>query len=139
MGRKIALDTNIFIYALEDSGSLGKAALEILEEIKSSTPRVFTSVLTVQELITGLYRDNYEEKVSDYLDFISYNGLITLVDYTKPIALIAAQVRGTYKAIRTPDAIQIATAVFSGASEFYTADTRLPKKIDTIKIIPLVN
>jgi predicted nucleic acid-binding protein len=50
---------------------------------------------------------------------------LTVVELTPHIAEIAAQIRGTYN-LRSPDAIQMATAIHEGASFFLTNDARLP-------------
>ncbi|HEY7677903.1 MAG TPA: PIN domain-containing protein, partial [Candidatus Methylomirabilis sp.] len=49
---------------------------------------------------------------------------IDLLDVTSPIAERAAELRARY-GIRTPDAIQAATAVEAGATAFVTSDRRL--------------
>lgn len=134
MGPKIALDTNIFIYALEGEGKLGDSARRFFAEIKRKKPQVFTSVLTIQEVFVGVYKEGLEEKIPSYLEFISGGGLITVVDMSREIAIISAKIRAEYKAIRTPDAIQLATAICVGAREFITADRQLPRKINGLNI-----
>ena len=42
------------------------------------------------------------------------------------IAEEAAQIRATYRRIRTPDALQMSTAVVAGADYFLTNDKALP-------------
>ena len=136
MGSKIGIDTNIFIYALEDEGKLGDLSRNIFEEIKKEKPQVFTSVITIEEIMVGVFKQGLEDKITAYLEFISGDGLITAVEVTKQIAMLGARIRADYK-VRTPDAIQIATAILSDATEFITADKKLPKKIEnlTIKVI----
>ena len=62
MESKIAIDTNIFIYSLEDEGNLGDLARSIFEVIKKEKPQVFTSVLTIEEVLVGVYRQGLEDK-----------------------------------------------------------------------------
>lgn len=50
--------------------------------------------------------------------------LIRLIDLTAAIAQEAARLRATHN-LRTPDAIQIATALQAGASAFLTNDAHL--------------
>jgi predicted nucleic acid-binding protein len=132
----IAIDTNIFIYALEDKGRLGDSARGIFRLIKREKPNVFTSVITIEEVLVGVYKEGLEEEIVSYLEFISGGGLITIVEVSKQVAMLSARIRAHYK-IQTPDAIQLATGILSGASQFITADRRLPKKVDdiTIKVI----
>lgn len=140
MGSKIALDTNIFIYALEGKGELGNSARALFARIKRKNLQVFTSVLTIQEVFVGVYKEGLEDKIPNYLEFILGGGLITVVDVNREIAILAAKIRAEHKNmhniknIRTPDAIQLATAIYAGAREFITADRQLPKKIDGLNI-----
>jgi predicted nucleic acid-binding protein len=50
---------------------------------------------------------------------------VTTVRVSQVIAEEAARLRANYS-LRTPDAIQLATAVRSGASSFLTNDSKLP-------------
>jgi predicted nucleic acid-binding protein len=50
---------------------------------------------------------------------------VTTVPVSAVIAEEAARLRANYS-LRTPDAIQLATAVRSGASSFLTNDSKLP-------------
>ncbi|MEG4083105.1 PIN domain-containing protein [Microcoleus sp. POL10_C6] len=52
-------------------------------------------------------------------------GSLTVVELTPDIAETAAQLRATYN-LRSPDSIQMATAIHEGASFFLTNDARLP-------------
>jgi len=133
MGSIIAIDTNIFIYALEDEGKLGDLSRRIFESIKKEKPQVFTSVLTIEEIMVGVYKLGLEDKITAYLEFISGEGLITVVEVTRQIAMLSAKIRANYK-VRTPDAIQLATAILSSATEFITHDRKLPKKIEGLSI-----
>jgi len=134
MGSKIALDSNIFIYAIENNEQLGDLARAFFEKIAVEKPQIVTSVLTIQEILVPTYREHLEEKIPTYLEFVTGGGANLVVDYTKPIALLAAQIRGDFPKVRTPDAIQIATAQFMECTEFITADKRLPQKIGKLKI-----
>lgn len=50
---------------------------------------------------------------------------LTTVEVDSNIAEIAAQLRADYN-LRTPDAIQMASAISTGSSFFLTNDVRLP-------------
>lgn len=60
---------------------------------------------------------------------------ITIVPVSEDIAEEAAQLRARH-GLRTPDAIQMATAIRSGAASFLTNDARLPK-IAPLKMVVL--
>ncbi len=134
----IFLDSNIFIYALEDNNRPGDLSRSILQDIKDNFSQAFTSVLTLEETLTKVFEKGLEEKISSYLDFISGGGAITIVGFERDIALISARLRGTFnkqnKKLRTPDAIQLATALFVKANIFITADKRIPSKIENMSV-----
>lgn len=133
MGTVIALDTNVFIYALDDNPQFGEAARNVFTKIKQRAPQTCTSVLTIEEVFVGVYKYGFEDKIIPYLEFISGYGLITIIDVSRTIAMRAAKLRAEYK-LRTPDAIQIATGLAFGAKSFITADKRLPKKIESLTV-----
>lgn len=128
-----AIDTNIFIYALEDDGKLGEAARKLFKKVFEKKYQVFTSVLTIQEVLVAVYKAREKEKITTYLEFISANGLIIVVDMDREIAIKAAELRANYN-IKTADAIQLATALQAEATVFFTADKGLPQKVEDMDL-----
>ena len=61
----------------------------------------------------------------EYREILLNQESLTVVELTPDIAETAAQLRATYN-LRSPDAIQMATAIREGASFFLTNDARLP-------------
>lgn len=127
------IDTNIFIYALEDNGHLGEHSRDLLRQIKQQSARVYTSVLTIEEVLTGVFKESLDAKIPKYLEFISGGGLITILEFEQNTAIVCARLRAQYK-LKTPDAIQLACALVCGSTRFFTADRRIPKQIDEMKI-----
>lgn len=117
--KKIALDTNIFIYALEDNKKFPLAA-EFFRKLPQKT-KVFTSILSVLEATVPLYQKDKKGRIPDYVNFIRGQGLIKIVPVDQAVALKAAELRALYK-LKTPDSIHLATAIVSEASLFLTAD-----------------
>lgn len=70
-----------------------------------------------------------------YEQILSSSETISLIDVNKHIARIAALLRADYK-LRTPDAIQIATAIYAKADCFLTNDKQL-KSIKEIQILTM--
>ena len=67
---RVFLDTNIFIYLIEDEGELGRKSMELIERLTARRDLVYTSTLTLGEVLTqplskGDTRlaDLYEEKL----------------------------------------------------------------------------
>ena len=127
------VDSNIFIYALEASGEEGGSALQFFKEIKNKNPRVFTSVVTISEVMIKVFERKLDEKIDDYLGFISGNGAISIVEISRSTAILAAKLRAEHR-FKTPDAMQIASALLCNANEFVTADRGFPKKIEKMLV-----
>lgn len=133
----VSLDTNIFIRALKKDDPVNERARNWLERIKAVKPRVFISVIVIEEFFIHIYKDKREKEIPAILDFITLEGLCTVVDINRQIAMSAAKLRAEYTSLRTPDAIHLASAIESGAKVFITTDRRLPKKIGklTVKVL----
>lgn len=130
----VALDTNIFILALDHPGKTGEKAGTLLAHIKRVNPKVSISVLAIHEFFIKVYKEGREKNTAKLLDYISMGGLANFVDINREIALVAAKIRAIHSHIRAPDAIHIATAIESKAKIFITTDRRLPRKINGVKI-----
>jgi predicted nucleic acid-binding protein len=63
--------------------------------------------------------------VQQYRDILLHADHLTAIELSQDIAEEAARLRATYN-LRTPDAIQLATAIHASASHFFTNDDRYP-------------
>lgn len=134
----VALDTNVFIYASTESSHFFDAANALLKEIKQRSPRVFLSVIILEEFFVRVYKEKRERDLSMLLEFLTCGGLATIVDVDHDIALQAAKLRAKYN-LRAPDAFHLATAIKSRASLFITADKRLKGKIGKLAVKSLTD
>lgn len=130
---KIFIDTAPLIYLIEKQDSLSAAVESQLHQWLLSSEKLATSTLTLLELLVIPKKHNNQQMAHKYgallRDLLS-EPPITL---SSSIAEMAAEIRGMYE-FRTPDAIQLATAVYAGADIFYTNDHRL-KKFPDIHIL----
>lgn len=135
----LGLDTNIFIRALKKDKFTNEEARNLLERIKEVKPKVFISVLVIEEFLIHIYKykDKREKEIPAILDFITLEGLCIVTDVNRQIAMLAAKLRAENSGLRTPDAIHLATALSSGAKVFITTDRRIPQKIKGLKVIVL--
>jgi predicted nucleic acid-binding protein len=95
---------------------------------------VVTSTVTLLEVLVHPLRSNNTEMAAEYRDILLNSNLMSL-EVSNAIAERAAQLRATHN-IRTPDAIQISTALEAGATHFFTNDIQLPD-IPSIQILSL--
>jgi predicted nucleic acid-binding protein len=87
------------------------------------------------EVLVHPLRRGDTKLAEQYRDILlNSRGLATIL-LSQDIAEEAARLRATHN-IRTPDAIQIATALHEGASFFLTNDARLPS-ISGLKVLVL--
>jgi predicted nucleic acid-binding protein len=86
---------------------------------------IVTSTVTLAEVLVHPMRRGDHELADHYRQILLHANHVTTVPVSEEIAEAAAQLRARHS-LRTPDAIQLATATHSGASSFLTNDTRLP-------------
>ncbi len=127
---KIAIDTNILIYAIE-GGQLHQAATQILQLTQTRLDG-FISSLALTELLSNSHLS--DEQAQDF--YQTFNQLsVTKVDISEEVILHTAQLRRHHH-ITTPDAIHLASATSVKARYFITADDTLLKlNVAGLKII----
>lgn len=130
--KKVGFDTNLFIYALEGNTDFPEA-IELFKKIPRTNTLFYASVLALLEVSVPLYKADKVSLIADYLNFVSVQKRIIVVDTNKDIALRAAELRAKYN-LKTPNAIHLATAIVSGCKVFVTADRGFDKKINEIKV-----
>ena len=133
-GKTVGLDTAPLIYFIEENPTYLEAVRLFFEAMDRGDFAVVTSTITLLEVLVHPLRINNIELAAEYRDILLNSRLMTL-EVSNTIAEQAARLRATHK-IRTPDAIQISTALNAGASHFFTNDVRLPA-IPSIQIISL--
>lgn len=126
----LALDTNILIAGFNQPvSSCGK----LLETIQNTGPKVFISTIVFEEFLVQIYKRKLGKDIAYYEDFITGQGIFSIVNVDREIARKAAQIRAQSN-LKAPDAIHIASAIESKAKIFLTTDRRLPRKINGLKI-----
>lgn len=131
---EIFLDTAPLIYFIEEHPKYST----ILDELFLSNDHSFrfsTSVITLTEVLVLPLREGKIHLAQKYETILVNSDSITLLEINAPIAKTTARLRADYN-LRTPDAIQIASAICSNADYFLTNDKKL-KSIKEIKVITL--
>jgi predicted nucleic acid-binding protein len=124
--RRIALDTSVFIYYLESNPAYVDLAGEVFAWLEGSSNTAVTSTLTMTELLVHPYRASNEWLVNQYYGLLSLFPNLEWVAPDLAIADAAALVRARYH-LRTPDALQVATAIRGGASAILTNDSDIAR------------
>ena len=119
--RLISLDTSAFIYFVERHPRYFVACEKIFRVIESGRVAACTSTLTLLEILVGPYRSRNEELSLRFYSLFSTYPNLTWMPLTMDIADRAARLRAELR-LRTPDSIQAASAVVSGATGFICND-----------------
>jgi predicted nucleic acid-binding protein len=80
-----------------------------------------TSTITMLEILVQPYRDSDTERIDRFYGLLSTYPHLVWLDATLEIADRAAQLRARSN-LRTPDAVQAATAIASGSTGFISND-----------------
>lgn len=120
----LALDTNLFIYFIENHPRYGSWCSSLFDLIERGHNPAVTSIVTMLELLVQPYRDQKEELAQKIFALVSSYPGIEWVPVTMNVADRAAELRGRYR-LSTPDAIQLATAIGHKATRFYGNDRSL--------------
>jgi predicted nucleic acid-binding protein len=137
--QRIGLDTNVFIYFLENHPRYGAWCASLFDLIERGQNPAVTSTVTLLELLVQPYRDQKEELAQKIFALTSTYPKIDWVPLTMSLADRAAELRARYR-LSTPDAIQLATAISRKAARFYGNDRGLQrvKEIECIIVDDLV-
>ena len=119
--RRIAIDTSIFIYELEANPRYVTVVDPIFAWLYEPGHAAVTSTITMTELLVQPYRDADEGQVNRHYGLLSTYPNLEWVAPDLEIADLAARFRAQYR-LRTPDAIQAATAARSQATGLVTND-----------------
>src|SRR3989344_659327 len=128
--RLVALDSNIFIYHFEDNQEFKLPVDLIFQGLIKDTTRAITSVVSVIEALSYPMPDVVVEEIEEAF---KNTPNLQILDVNHEIAHEAANIRRKYRALRLPDAVQLASASFSRAQIFITND----KRIKNFKELPI--
>ena len=135
-GKKIFLDTAPLIYFMEEESNF----LFLLNDLFSplNNCRFVTSVITLSEVLVMPLREGRMQLAKQYEEILTMSENIDILDINIEIAKETAKIRADYS-IKTPDAIQLATAKYSFSDYFLTNDLRLKsfKELDIITLSDL--
>jgi len=120
---RIFLDSNLFIYQLEDLGPLGNRANFIFERLSLRNDTVLTSTLTLGEVLVKPVRTGNRALEAKYRELLR-EPEVKVLAFDRAAGEIFARVRQD-RTIKAPDAIQLATAASAGCDLFITNDERL--------------
>jgi predicted nucleic acid-binding protein len=133
---RIFWDTNLFIYLFEDYGGLSKATTELRKKMLARGDQLLTSTLTLGEILVKPVERGDMALCAKYETAVTAASV--MLSFDTKAARIYASLRSD-RALRPPDAIQLACGAAAGVDLFVTNDARLQgKQVDGIQfIVPL--
>jgi len=136
----IGVDTSPFIYFIERHPKYLPTVKPFFEAVDRGEIRVVTSVLTITEVLVLPLRLRNDQLVERYTRILLKAENISSIDVSRAIATTAASLRSAHR-FRTPDAIQMATAIEEGSDAFLTNDFGLSKatEIDILLVEQLAD
>ena len=129
----IGIDTAPLIYFVENHPVFAPIVTEIFSRIDRGTIVGVVSMLTVTETLIHPKRYGNQVLEEQYRDILLNSQNIAAFVINAEIAERAADLRAHYS-LRTPDAIQVATALVSGCDAFLTNDNDLAR-VSEINVI----
>lgn len=119
--RRIALDTSTFIYQLEPNPKYLAYTDAIFKWLEQPGSAAITSTITMTELLVLPYREGDEQRADDIYGLLATYPNLDWISPTLEIADLAARIRALHR-LRTPDALQAATAVHTQSTGLITND-----------------
>jgi predicted nucleic acid-binding protein len=119
--RRIALDTSVFIYQLEGNARYLALTDPVFSWLERAGHEAVTSTITMTELLVPSYRENDEYRVDSFYGLLSTYPNLRWIAPDLETADLAAKLRAQYR-LRTPDALQAATAIRANVTAMITND-----------------
>lgn len=129
------IDASPFIYLVEQHPTYLQLVREIFARIDGGNFVGVSSVITLIEVLTQPKKLGAALIEREYNALLLHSQHLTIVITTHAIADRAADLRARYS-LRTPDAIQIATALQAGCEAFLTNDLAL-RRVTELRVLAL--
>jgi predicted nucleic acid-binding protein len=137
--KRVLIDTSVWIYHFEQHPQFGPPAGKVIESLEAGKFRGVASELSLLELTVRPLQLGRQDVADDYEVLLDYFPNLELEPMSREILVEAASLRARHR-LRTPDAIQIATGLRTGATLAVTNDEawRSLVFIDTVILSDLV-
>lgn len=134
-GNRIYFDSNIFIYAFENSPTFQRSAQAMFQRAADGQAQIFVSELVFPEILPKPLRDGKSEIAEQYLSFLQNTAGIELIPIDTAIVMLSVELRALYN-LKTADALHVATAIRAECTSFISVDKAL-KRVKEIPVISL--
>lgn len=132
----VFVDTMVIVYLLENHPVYADVAATVMNTIEQGVVTGVTSMLTLAELLTGPALAGNLTALRDYELYLTNFPNLTLHPIDADVARKVATVRAA-TGLRTPDAIQLATAELAGATAIVGNDKGWKGKTGALDLLLL--
>lgn len=134
-GAVVTLDTAPIIYYLQDHRVFAPVFAPLFEAADRGELGIVISAVTLTEVLTGPLQSKDEVLAARYRETLTHSLGWELRPVDEEVAATAARLRAEYK-LRTPDAIQVATAIASRSHALITNDRGLRRVKGFLVLVP---
>jgi predicted nucleic acid-binding protein len=131
----LGFDTAPIIYFVEAHPHYDALVTEIFRRVAAGPLRGITSVVTLTEVLVHPIQQGDMQLSDEYRSLLLTSRDFQTLPIDADIAEQAASLRARY-GLRTPDALQIATALAAGCAAFLTNDARL-QRVSELRVLVL--
>lgn len=125
-GQRIAVDTSVFIYWIEDHAEFAPLVAPVFAMADRGDVRLVASALALMELLVVPYRLGRRRLAERYASVLCDSPGLDVIDVGRGVLRAAARLRAATSA-SAPDAIHLATALECSCRFFLTNDRRMPE------------
>ncbi len=122
--RQLGFDTPPLIYLVERHADYFDCLLFIMRAVDQGSIEGLTSTISLTEVLVQPLRKGSTDLVRRYEAVLTQSKNFRVESFTPKTARLAADLRARYN-VRTPDAMQVATALEAGCDAFVTNDKDL--------------
>ena len=135
LGRRVYFDANIIIYLIEGFPLYQKLINDVQLILENDDFVAYTSELSICESLIKPFKVKADNTASLFRTFLEESGCFSMIAIDRDILIKSAHIAAS-TAMKTPDAIHIATAMASGCDLFLSNDKniRMPESLE--KILP---
>ena len=134
-GKVVFFDTAPLIYFIEKNSRYLDVVKPVIELVVSQQAKGMTSTITLLEVLVLPLREGNKKLAEKYKTILLSSNDLETCEISNVISERAAIIRAKY-GFKTPDSIQLVTAIVRKADYFLTNDTAL-KQVNEIKVIVL--
>jgi len=131
------MDTVPFIYFFENNEMYADKLQKLFQDAESGNLQMVTSLITYTEIITKPIKEGKSKLMEKYRAYFTGSKNLSLLPFSIQCAEETARIRCIYN-LKTPDAMQVASAITCGADCIITNDISW-KRIKEIPVFCLAD